>query len=126
MAGASHRATVLVVEDEDPLRLAVTKMLGKAGFDVLEAGNGSSAIGLLRAKDREIDVLLLDLTIPGAASHEVLAEAVQARPNVKIVLTSAYNEDTAKAVLTAPQIRGFVRKPFQFGYLVRTLRSVLS
>jgi DNA-binding NtrC family response regulator len=126
MAGISQKATVLVVEDEHPLRLAVTKMLGKAGFGVLEVDNGSDAIELLRAKGGAIDVLLLDLTLPGAPSHEVLAEAVQAGPNMKVILTSAYNEDIANAVLKAPQVRGFVRKPFQFGYLVRTLRRVLS
>jgi PAS domain S-box-containing protein len=126
MAGASQKATVLVVEDEHPLRLAVTKMLGKAGFRVLEVDNGSDAIELLRVNCGAIDVLLLDLTIPGAPSHEVLAEAVRAGPNMKVILTSAYNEDIAHAVLNAPQVRGFVRKPFQFGYLVRTLRSVLS
>jgi PAS domain S-box-containing protein len=126
MAGTSQKATVLVVEDERPLRLAVTKMLGKAGFGVLEVDNGSDAIELLRAKGGAINVMLLDLTIPGAPSHEVLAEAAQAGPNMKVILTSAYNEDTANAVLHAPQVRGFVRKPFQFGKLVRTLRSVLS
>jgi len=71
-------------------------------------------------------VVLLDLTIPGAPSNEVLAEAVQARPNTRVILTSAYNEDVASAVLNALQVRAFVRKPFQFAYLVRTLRSVLS
>src|SRR6516165_11196055 len=102
MAGTSQKATVLIVEDEHLLRLAVAKMLGKAGFGVLEANNGSDAIELLRAKGRAIDVLLLDLTLPGAPSHEVLAQAVQAGPNMKVILTSAYNEDLAHAVLNVP------------------------
>jgi CheY-like chemotaxis protein len=122
----SREATVLVVEDEHPLRLAVTKMLGKAGFRVLQVDNGSEAIDLLRSDAGEIDAILLDMTIPGALSQEVLAEAAQARPNIKIILMSAYSEETARTVLKGPQIGGFVRKPFQFGHLVRTLRSVLS
>jgi CheY-like chemotaxis protein len=122
----SRETTVLVVEDEHPLRLAVSKMLGKAGFRVLQIDNGSGAIELLRGEAGEIDAILLDMTIPGALSQEVLVEAVQVRPNIKIILTSAYSEETARKVLNGPQIDGFVRKPFQFGHLVRTLRSVLS
>ena len=114
------------MEDEHPLRLAVTKMLDKAGFKVLQVDNGSKAIELLRGDAGEIDAILLDMTIPGALSQEVVAEAVQVRPNIKIILTSAYSEETARTVLNGPQIGGFVRKPFQFGHLVRTLRHVLS
>jgi CheY-like chemotaxis protein len=125
-AAPSRGATILVVEDEHPLRLALTKMLGKAGFRVLQVDNGSEAIELLHADIGEIDAILLDMTIPGALSQEVLAEAVQARPNIKIVLTSAYSEETARTVLNGPQIGGFVRKPFRVDDLVRTLRSALS
>jgi two-component system cell cycle sensor histidine kinase/response regulator CckA len=125
-ARSAPEATVLVVEDEAPLRLAVRKMLGKAGFEVLEAGDGSEAIELLRGRVGNIDVLLLDMTIPGAPSHEVLAEAVQSRPDLKVILTSAYSEEMVKAALNAPQVHGFVRKPFQFADLVRTIRNVMS
>jgi len=122
---ASRKTTVLVVEDEHPLRLAITKMLDRAGFKAIQVANGSEAIELLRGTG-EIDAILLDMTIPGASSQDVLAEAVQARPSIKIILTSAYSEETARMVLNGPQIGGFVRKPFQFEQLVRTLRSVLS
>jgi PAS domain S-box-containing protein len=125
-ATLSREATVLVVEDEHPLRQAVTKMLAKAGFSVLQVDNGSDAIELLRSDAGNIDAILLDMTIPGALSQQVLAEAVQVRPNIKIILTSAYGEETARMVLNGPSINGFVRKPFQFGHLVRTLRSALS
>jgi CheY-like chemotaxis protein len=125
-ATLSREATVLVVEDEHPLRQAVTKMLAKAGFRVLQVDNGSDAIELLRSDAGEINAILLDVTIPGALSQEVLAEAMQVRPNIKIILTSAYGEETARTVLKGPPINGFVRKPFQFGHLVRTLRSALS
>jgi CheY-like chemotaxis protein len=121
----SREATVLVVEDEEPLRLAITKMLDKAGFNVIQVASGSEAIELLQGTG-EIDAILLDITIPGAPSQEVLAEAVRVRPGIKITLTSAYGEETARKVVNGPQIGAFIRKPFQFGHLVRTLRSVLS
>src|SRR6516225_4375258 len=99
-------------------------MLSTAGFRVLKVDNGSGAIELLRG-DGEIDAILLDMTIPGALSQEVLAEPVRVRPNIRIILTSAYSEETARTVLSGPQNDGFVRKPFQFGHLVRTFQSVL-
>jgi CheY-like chemotaxis protein len=122
----SSHATVLVVEDEAPLRLAVKKMLGKAGFIVLEAADGSEAVKLLHSKDAKIDLLFLDMTIPGCSSHEVLSQAVEAWPQLRVILTSAYSEEMVKASLTSDQVRGFVRKPFQAGTLLSALRNALS
>jgi len=124
--GPGRRATVLVVEDEEPLRRAVSRMLAKSGYEVTEAANGTDAIELLRDQTGRIDCLLLDLTIPGSDSREVLAEAIRTRPDIKIILTSAYGEQIVGAKLSAPQICGFVRKPFQFGDLVEKLRIAIS
>ena len=114
---------VLVVEDEDPLRQAVVKTLRKRGFEVLEASDGTTAIELLRASADKIDVILLDMTIPGASSYEVVAEAGQARPDAKVVLTSAYSQEIMMPPMIAPQICGFIRKPFQLDDLIETLRN---
>jgi DNA-binding response OmpR family regulator len=69
--------------------------------------------------------MLLDLTIPGSSSQEVLAEAA-ARPNLKVILTSAYSEEVATSMMGAPLVRGFIRKPFNLGDLVQRLRGILS
>jgi DNA-binding NarL/FixJ family response regulator len=83
------------------------------------------AIDLLRQPSVNIDVILLDLTIPGASAQEVLTEAARARPNSKVLLTSAYSEEKA-AGISGPNIRGFIRKPFRLLDLIQTLRNVLS
>jgi DNA-binding NtrC family response regulator len=100
-------------------------MLERAGFTVLEAGDGSEAVKLLHSKDTKIDLLLLDMTIPGCSSDEVLSEAVEAWPQVRVIVTSAYSEEMLEASLTAAQVCGFVRKPFQFGTLLSALRNAL-
>jgi len=125
-ARPSRKATVLFVEDEDPLRQAIAKMLRKKGFEVLEAANGGTAIDLLRANSDKIDAILLDMTIPGRSSGEVVAEASQVRPDSKVILTSAYSEEMVMATMSSPLIRGFIRKPFQLGDLLQTLRNVVS
>ena len=117
---------MLVVEDEDPLRHAVVRMLRKTGFAVMEAADGTAAIDLLRANGDKIDVILLDMTIPGASSHEVVAEAAQVRPNIKVILTSAYSQEMLTPPMSASQIHGFIRKPYQLGDLVQTLRKASS
>jgi PAS domain S-box-containing protein len=120
----SLAGNVLIVEDEEVLRQAEVKVLRRAGAEVLEAADGSTAIDLLREHSGDIDVILLDLTIPGASAPEVLAEAAQARPKSKVLLTSAYSEEKT-ASMRGPMIRGFIRKPFRLGDLVQTLRNVL-
>ena len=70
----SRKAIILVVEDEDVLRQAIVKMLRMKGFEVLEATTGSVAIDLLHANSGRIDAILLDMTIPGCSSQEVVAE----------------------------------------------------
>ena len=71
-------------------------------------------------------MILLDMTIPGPSSREVVAEAVQTRPEVRVVMTSAYSEEMVKDAISASQIHGFIRKPFRLGDLTRKLREVLG
>jgi CheY-like chemotaxis protein len=101
-------------------------MLRMSGFTVLEAADGAAAIDLLRVNGGEIDLILLDMTIPGASSHEVVAEAARVRPNIRVILTSAYSLEMLKAPVGASQIHGFIRKPYQLGDLVHTLRKAAS
>ena len=118
--------TVLVVEDEHPLRQAVVKTLGNTGYKVLEASDGSAAIDVLKINADTIDVMLLDMTIPGASSAQVLAEAAQAQPDIRVILTSAYSHEMVTATLWTSQVYGFIRKPFQLRELERTLRRAAS
>ncbi len=121
-----HGVTLLVVEDEGFLRQAIAKMLRNIGFDVLEAADGSSAIELVRKRGHEIDLILLDMTIPGASSDEIVVEAARARPDVRVILNSAYSREMMAGAMTAPQIRDFIRKPFRFEALVKSLGKALS
>jgi CheY-like chemotaxis protein len=128
-SGMEHRprsGTVLIVEDEDVLRLAVSRMLRKQGFRVIEAGDGSSALELIHAHKDEIDVVLLDVTLPRVSGREVFAEVRQLRPNLKVILTSAYSRETVDASFAGEAIEGFIRKPFQLVDLVGLLQHAVS
>jgi two-component system cell cycle sensor histidine kinase/response regulator CckA len=118
--------TILMVEDEEGLRLAVSKMLSKRGFVVEVASDGAEAIALLRARGSEFDAILLDMTLPGISSHQVILEAARIRPDIKIILTTAYSREMAAPAFEAHQVKGFIRKPYQIGDLIGLLANVLS
>jgi two-component system, cell cycle sensor histidine kinase and response regulator CckA len=118
--------TVLIVEDEDALRVAVTQMLRKKGFLVMEAGDGSSALELLRAHKTRIDAMLLDITLPGVSSREVFEESRKLHAGLKVILTSAYSRQTVDASFNGLPVEGFLRKPFPLADLVRSLQEALS
>ena len=119
-------ATVLVVEDEEVLRRAVSKALRIKGFSVMEAQDGSVAMDLVQTCGDHIDVILLDVTLPGTSSKEVFEAAQRLRAGIKVVLTSAYDRKTVDAFFPGLRITQFIRKPFQLDELVGTLRDALA
>ncbi len=118
-------AFILIVEDEEFLLQAVSKRIRKAGFSVLEASDGSAALDVIRTFQRHIDVLLLDITLPGTSSREVFAEAGRMRPDMNVIVTSAYGREMAVASLAA-RVDRFIRKPFRLDDLVELIRATIS
>jgi PAS domain S-box-containing protein len=123
----SINGTALMVEDEDALRIPVSRMLRMKGFTVIEAANGKVGVELFRSRAPEIDVVLLDLTLPGMSGGEVLTELRRIQPEVKVIITSAYNREMAQTTLGGQQSWLFIRKPYELDELTRLLRkSVLD
>ena len=117
--------TVLLVEDEESLRIPASKMLRSKGFSVLEAGDGHAAVDLFRVHQSAIGVVLLDLTLPGLSGKEVLAEVRRIRPGVKVILTTAYSEEMVVNTVGGQRDWAFIRKPYRITDLVQLLRTVL-
>ncbi len=122
----SKGGTILVVEDEDLLRLAVSKALIKTGFSIMEARDGSVGMELIRAHKNDIDVVLLDVTLPGLSSREILQETQRICPELRVILTSAYGKETVAALFNGLRFEHFIRKPFQLAELVAALQDAMS
>ena len=106
-------ATILLVEDEETLSLAVSRMLRKKGYSVLEAADGVTAVDLFRANHTAIDLVLLDLTLPEMSGQQVLRELRRIQPNLKVILTTAYGREMALTSLGGLQPWLFLRKPYR-------------
>jgi two-component system cell cycle sensor histidine kinase/response regulator CckA len=124
--GPGLSGKVLLVEDEEGLRVAMAKMLRKTGLSVTEASDGWAAMEVIRHREREIDLILLDMNIPGASSHKVFTAAQRIRPEVKILLTTAYRRAETVSSFHGPQVKGFIRKPYQFADLVQLMGKTLA
>lgn len=121
----THAATILMVDDEDLLRDALSKALRKTGFSVIEASNGTDALDLIRAHKGHIDLMLLDITLPGTSPLEVYEEAKRLRPDVKVIVTSAYGQEKAVSSL-AGKVERFIRKPCGLDQIIALIHEVLS
>jgi two-component system, cell cycle sensor histidine kinase and response regulator CckA len=117
---------LLLVEDEETLRTPVAHLLRRKGIYVLEAGDGPTAIQLLRREGQAVDAMLLDMTLPGMSGNDVISEVSRIRPDVKIVLTSAYDSHGFRDALASPQVKGFIRKPYEFSELLQVLGRVVE
>jgi CheY-like chemotaxis protein len=117
--------TVLLVEDEDGLRIAVTAALRNRGFSVVSAADGTTAVELFRGQAHDIGVVILDLRLPGLPGQEVFRQIRAIKPGIKVMFTSAYDATIANAV-SDHCILKFLQKPYKFADLFSELRRVLS
>ena len=118
--------TVLIVEDEYALRVPVSKMLRNRGFNVIEVGDGVSAVEAFQADPGGIDVVLLDMTLPGKPGQQVFLELRRIRPDVKVIITTAYSQGTALRTLDERDVWSFIRKPYHLVELAELIGRACS
>jgi CheY-like chemotaxis protein len=90
---ALERRSILVVEDDGLVRAATVLVLQHAGFVVEQAGDGNSALALIRDLRRSFDLLCIDAVMPGASTAEVIETTRSLRPATRIVVCSGYVEE---------------------------------
>jgi len=125
-AAAAGNETILVVEDDESLRLSVVGTLKELGYEVLGAPNGSAALILLEGS-RHVDLLFTDVVMPGPISSGALVQAAHdIQPEIKILFTSGY---TRNSVIHHGRLEpgiNFLGKPYRKAQLAEKIRDVLS
>jgi CheY-like chemotaxis protein len=118
--------TILVVDDDAEMLGLTHSMLMRSGFNVLIAGSGKEALKLLEAlPDSAVDLLLVDLIMPGMNGNELVDHVHKTRPGLPVVYCSAYpNQPILQAIL----VRGipYIAKPFTSLQLNKRIREVLD
>jgi len=119
--------TILLVEDEKPVRELVARVLEKQGYKVLQAGACAEAAEVWRAHKYEIHLLLTDLIMPGSMNGRELAETFWAeRPDLKVIFTSGYSADIVGKDFKIESDLNFLQKPYHPQTLALTVRRCLD
>ncbi len=116
-------ATILVIDDEDTVARLAEAVLAQAGYRVLTAADGWTGLQVLR--DQHVDLVLLDLTMPGLNGDEVLREIRKQWLDLPVILSSGYAREAAITNITRTQIAGFLKKPYRTGALVQAVQDAL-
>jgi signal transduction histidine kinase len=117
--------SILVVEDEAPVREIVRRALAASGYSVLVAGEGSEALQI-EAQGRPIDLVVTDMILPGASGSELAVEFRKRRPGVRVLVMSGYPGDSPIQADGLPEGAWYLAKPFSLGDLRRRVREALD
>ncbi|MEI6634746.1 MAG: response regulator, partial [Chlamydiota bacterium] len=118
--------TVLVVDDEEMVRRLCTAMVTHAGYRALTAADGYAAAALFRDHADEIVCVILDLTMPGKDGVATFEALRKIKPDVRVILSSGYNEREATRRFLGQGLAGFISKPFEMATLLAELSRVAA
>jgi two-component system, cell cycle sensor histidine kinase and response regulator CckA len=125
-SSARGHETILVVDDEPGLRALAKTGLQQRGFDVVTASSGEESLEILRSGQPPIDIVLLDLSMPGLSGERVLRAIRGFRRELPVIIASGYATVESQASWSAAGAQGFVAKPYRIQDVAIKLREVLD
>ncbi|MGH7698905.1 MAG: HD domain-containing phosphohydrolase [Gemmatimonadales bacterium] len=123
MADYAGSASVLVVDDEEPIRSALKKYLVQQQFDVYTAGSGDEALEQLRR--HKIALLLSDIRMPGLSGVDLVPQALEIEPELAILMLTAVNDATSAALCMQRGAMDYLTKPIELADLGRAVQRAL-
>jgi two-component system cell cycle sensor histidine kinase/response regulator CckA len=118
--------TILLVEDEEPVRELVRTILEGQGYEVIAAGAPREAEEITRSFKREIHLLLTDVVMPGTSGRELAARIMEVRPRIRVLYMSGYTENVVTTGGMLEEGLAFLQKPFSPAVLTQKIREVLA
>jgi len=118
--------TILLVEDEDAVRMFGSRALRNKGYTVLEASNGEEALEVINATEETIDLIVTDVVMPGMDGHTLVQFVRQEMPDMKVILISGFAENVIPGGITEESGFAFLPKPFSLKDLAAKVKSVLA
>jgi PAS domain S-box-containing protein len=118
--------TILLVEDDEPLRAAIQRMLEPLGYSVLVASSSADAVELARRYSTDIDLVLSDVVMPGLCGPEAVEQVRVHARTARTLFMSGYSDHAAFDRGTLPSALNFIQKPFAPDALARKIREALA
>ncbi len=115
--------TILVVDDEEVIRMLTQEILSRKGYRVLQAGDGETACEIF--KKERIDLVLLDMTMPGMDGKETYERISSVSPEVRVIFSTGYSKDNPLCQATTAGKTGFLQKPYVMEELIREIERLL-
>jgi PAS domain S-box-containing protein len=122
---AERSASILVIDDEPDVAAVVKDILETINYRVLIEVNPLKGIELFRDRHREIDVVLLDLTMPEMSGKDVMESLRAIDPDVKVIISSGYSETEMQNKIGHAPVSGFIQKPYRVETLVAMIQKAL-
>ena len=123
---AAGSETIMIVDDDEPTVETIREILKALGYRVLTAFSGQQALERFGSEESGIDLVLLDVMMPGMKGDEVFRRLKAASPRTRVVFMSGFNVEKDLRALLALGFDGFLDKPFKMHELVKVVRSVLK
>ena len=118
--------TVLLVEDEDAVRLFGARVLRKKGYKGLEAKGGYVALDLINNAEEPIDLLITDVVMPELDGPSLVHRVLEKRPDMKVIFISGYAEDSFRDRIGDVSDLHFLAKPFSLEQLAGKVKEVMA
>ncbi|MDP1922798.1 MAG: response regulator [Myxococcales bacterium] len=118
--------TILLVEDDDQVRVMEAQLLRRQGYTVLDAHNGGEAFLIAERYGNDIELLVTDVVLPRMSGHQLAERMRHQRPLMKVLFTSGYTEDAVAQQATLESGAHFLQKPLTASTLLRRVREVLG
>ena len=118
--------TILLVDDEDMILEIGAEMLEKMGYEALTAQSGKKAIDVYRKNRERINLVILDMIIPGMNGGETYDRLKKFNPDIKVLLSSGYSIDGEATKIMGRGCNGFIQKPFSIKQLSQKIREILD
>jgi len=118
--------TILLVEDEDAVRMFGSRALRNKGYTVLEAANGEEALEVINSTEKQIDLIVTDVVMPGMDGHTLVQFVRQEMPDMKVILISGFAENVIPGGVQPDSSFHFLPKPFSLKDLAAKVKGVLA
>jgi len=120
------RETILLIDDEAVITEVTSQLLNELGYIIITAGSGEEAIKIYEQKHADIDLVIIDMIMPGMSGGDTFDRIKAINPSVRAMLSSGYSLNDKAKVIMEKGVRVFLQKPYRLNDLAKKIREALA